>query len=240
MALTSDGVDLDADRLPDQIDRQDQPRVRSLPHQASDDALSGPCVTSTIMPSRISGQGSNWRSLSTSRRMPRSPARESARFAVERDDVDDAGALQDRQPLCAVEPREAVAGKQRPVDLLLAVFPAAPARDRRQEGFEPFRSSCSRTTCSCRERVQMAYHAGASVHVSGSSTAAAPLRLGRASAFVDLLQLLVLPLDDRLRAQRVRNFRISTCVRASATLSAIRSRTSSNGCTSASLQRLRA
>ena len=55
------------------------------------------------------------------------------RLAVERDDVDDAGALQDRQRVGDVESREAVAGKQRPVDLLLAILPAAPARDRRQK-----------------------------------------------------------------------------------------------------------
>ena len=58
--------------------------------------------------------------------------------AVERDDADDAGALEDRQPLGAVEPRETVAGKERPVDLLLAILPAAPARDRREERLEPF------------------------------------------------------------------------------------------------------
>ena len=36
----------------------------------------------------------------------------------------------------AIEARETVAGKQRPVDLLLAILPAAPARDRRQEGLD--------------------------------------------------------------------------------------------------------
>ena len=35
-----------------------------------------------------------------------------------------------------IEAREAVAGKQRPVDLLLAILPAAPARDGRQEGVD--------------------------------------------------------------------------------------------------------
>ena len=49
------------------------------------------------------------------------------RLAVERHDVHDAGALQDRQRVVRIEARETVAGKQRPVDLLLAVLPAAPA-----------------------------------------------------------------------------------------------------------------
>src|SRR5262245_22421785 len=56
----------------------------------------------------------------------------------EGNDADDAGALQDRQSLTRVETRKAVAGKQRPVDLLLSIFPAAPARNGRQEGFDPF------------------------------------------------------------------------------------------------------
>src|SRR6185369_7319064 len=50
--------------------------------------------------------------------------------AVERDDAHDAAALEDRQPLGSVEPDETVAGKERPVDLFLAVLPAAPARNR--------------------------------------------------------------------------------------------------------------
>ena len=59
-------------------------------------------------------------------------------FAVERDDVDDARAAQDRQPLIGIEAREAVAGKERPVDLLLPILPAAPAGDGGQEGLDAF------------------------------------------------------------------------------------------------------
>src|SRR5687768_7569952 len=59
-------------------------------------------------------------------------------LAVEGNDVDHTGALQDRHPFATVEARETVAGKQGPIDLLLAILPAAPLRDRRQEGFEPF------------------------------------------------------------------------------------------------------
>ena len=40
-------------------------------------------------------------------------------LAFERHDVDDAGALEHRKPVPRVEPREAVSGKERPVDLLL-------------------------------------------------------------------------------------------------------------------------
>src|SRR5688572_24587890 len=55
------------------------------------------------------------------------------RLTIERHDVDDAGALQHRERIIGVEAREAVPGKQRPVDLLLAVLPAAPLRNGRQE-----------------------------------------------------------------------------------------------------------
>src|SRR3954468_10107310 len=53
----------------------------------------------------------------------------------------------------------------------------------------PLRSSCSRTTCSCRERVQIAYHALLSDGLGGNLL------------LVGFLELLVLPLDDRLGAQ---------------------------------------
>src|SRR5262249_18726915 len=55
------------------------------------------------------------------------------RLSLERHDADDAGALQDRQRVFDVEAREAVAGEERPVDLLLAIFPAAPAGDGGEE-----------------------------------------------------------------------------------------------------------
>ena len=58
------------------------------------------------------------------------------RLALDRDDVDHAAALQHVQPLARIEPRETVAGKERPVDLLLPVLPAAPPRHRRQERFD--------------------------------------------------------------------------------------------------------
>src|SRR5262249_47296528 len=58
------------------------------------------------------------------------------RLALERDDVHDTRALQHGQPVHRVEPRETVAGEQRPVDLLLAVLPAAPPCDSGQEGLD--------------------------------------------------------------------------------------------------------
>ena len=165
------GIDFDADRLADQIHRQDQPRVGALAHQPSRTPFNGPCVTSTIIAfpdqrARIV--------LQVALDQPADAVDLDAPgigddLAVERDDGDDAGAFQDGQPFVGVEAREAVAGKQRPVDLLLAILPAAPAGNRRQKRLEPFRSSCSRTTCSWRERVQTAYHAGASC--IGRSTA---------------------------------------------------------------------
>ena len=42
VGLDVGGVDFDADRLADQVDRQHEPRVGVLAHQPADDALSGP------------------------------------------------------------------------------------------------------------------------------------------------------------------------------------------------------
>src|ERR1700724_1935125 len=55
---------------------------------------------------------------------------------LERHDVDDAGALQDGQGVDWIKADEAVAWKERPVDLLFPILPAAPTRDRRQERVE--------------------------------------------------------------------------------------------------------
>ena len=48
----------------------------------------------------------------------------------------DAVALQDAEPLVGHEAREAVAGEERPVDLLLAVLPVAPLADGGEEHFD--------------------------------------------------------------------------------------------------------
>src|SRR5688572_13549667 len=63
--------------------------------------------------------------------------RDWSRLAVHRDDADDTSAFEDRQPIASVEPRETVAGEQRPVDLLLAILPSAPLRDGRQKHVNP-------------------------------------------------------------------------------------------------------
>src|SRR5207249_11059729 len=55
------------------------------------------------------------------------------RLTLDRHDVDDARALQHRQRIVGIELREAVAGEQRPVDLLFPIFPPAPARDGGEE-----------------------------------------------------------------------------------------------------------
>src|SRR4029079_9886333 len=60
------------------------------------------------------------------------------RFALERHDVHDARALEHRQRVGRIEARETVAGKQRPVDLFLAIFPAAPAGNGGKKRFEVF------------------------------------------------------------------------------------------------------
>src|SRR4029450_36571 len=53
-------------------------------------------------------------------------------------ELHDAAAFQDDQRVRWIDPYEAVAGKQRPVDPLSAILPAAPSRDRRQKSLEAF------------------------------------------------------------------------------------------------------
>ena len=174
------------------------------------------------MPSWIIGHGSYGSSLSTSSADAVDLVLGNRRrLALERDDVDDAGALQDRQALARIEAREAVAGKQRPVDLLLAILPAAPARDRRQEGLDvlllelladdllvarprPDRVPADvRIGCTRDPAVQAR---SASRSSADQLSPALPVSLERLPAlgerlFVGLLQLVVLPVDGRLRAQ---------------------------------------
>ena len=65
------GVDFDAHRLADQIDRQHERRAFGASFRSSRPTTprSGPWITSTIIPSWMSGHGSNCRSLPTSSRM---------------------------------------------------------------------------------------------------------------------------------------------------------------------------
>jgi hypothetical protein len=129
------------------------------------------------------------------------------RLAVERDDVDDAGALEDRQRVGRVEAREAVAGKQRPVDLLLAILPAAPAGDRRQERLDLLAFELVADDL----LVARARPDREPLRAARSLVMAAPA-LPAASALLErLLHVLVLPLDDRLRAQLLEYFWNSPC-----------------------------
>src|SRR5262249_55886575 len=56
-------------------------------------------------------------------------------LTLEGDDVDDAGAFQNRQRVFRIELGETVAGEEGPIDLLLAVFPPAPSGNRREKSF---------------------------------------------------------------------------------------------------------
>ena len=97
-ALDVRGIDFDAHGLADQIDRRARAaRARPCAPAGRRRPSAGRARLRPSCPSRISGHGSNCRSLSTSRRMPSISTSGNRRdLAVERDDVDDAGALQDR------------------------------------------------------------------------------------------------------------------------------------------------
>ena len=137
---TSAASDFDADGLADQIHRQHEPRVALLAHRAARRRpCSGPCVTSTIMPfadqrARIELQIA----LDQLADARRSRARESAPISPSNDTMLTTPVHFRTGSRSAASKRdEAVAGKERPVDLLLAILPAAPPRDRREERLEP-------------------------------------------------------------------------------------------------------
>src|SRR5947207_5556531 len=128
VGLDVGGVHFDADRLPDEIDREHEPRLRRvLPRQPSDDALQRTVDDFHHHPFVNHGTGIKLQLAGDqhpdavefvfgNRR----------RLALERHDVDDPRALQNGQCVVGVELREAVAREQRPVDFLLAILPAAP------------------------------------------------------------------------------------------------------------------
>src|SRR3954471_5762519 len=125
------GVDFDAYGLADQVDGQHQARLRFvLAQQPADDAAQRAvydpnqqaCANhrTGIELQIAADQNANAFKLVFGNRRG---------LAFERHDVHDSRALQDAESVLRVKARKAVARKQRPVDLLLPVLPAAPARD---------------------------------------------------------------------------------------------------------------
>src|SRR5688572_16743915 len=131
-------IDFDADRLADEIHRQHQTRVRSLAHQPPDHPLQRTVRHFHHHP--LTDQGTRIE-LQVALDQPPDAVDlvlgDGNDLAVERHDADHAGAGQDRKTLRRMNARETVARKERPVDLLLAILPAAPAGDRGKERFEP-------------------------------------------------------------------------------------------------------
>src|SRR5262245_46593815 len=124
-------VHFNAHRLTDQIHREHEARLRRvLAHQPPDhsaqrsvdhfDHHAFPDQRTRIELQIAADQDANAVELVCGDRR---------RLPLERYDIDDAGAFQDGQRIGRVESRETVAGKERPVDLLLPILPAAPARD---------------------------------------------------------------------------------------------------------------
>ena len=102
--------------------------------------FSGPCTTSTREPSFRNGHGSY---LQPARHQPPDALHldvgHRRQLAVERHDRRHAVAGHHAQRITRVEPGEAVAGEQRPVDLLAAVLPAAPAGDGGEKDLDALR-----------------------------------------------------------------------------------------------------
>src|SRR4029453_4386910 len=105
--------------------------------------------------------------------------------------------------ILGVESSKAVAGKKRPVDLLFAILPAAPARDRRQEHIDvPLGQLLAHDLLMARARPDGKPARG----TQGIRAWDQGLGLRRRfrwrfqALVVGLLELGILPLDDRLAA----------------------------------------
>src|SRR5207237_3839395 len=118
--------------------RQHQPRVRTLAHQTADHAFERTVDHLDHHPFANERTGVELQiALHETANAVDLMLGNRNDLAVERHDVDDTGALEHGKTIGAVETDEAVAGKQRPIDLLLAILPAAPLRDRGQERLDP-------------------------------------------------------------------------------------------------------
>src|SRR5450759_1508677 len=234
ISLDIRGVDFDADGLADEIDGENEARVRPLACEPPHDPLQG--AVRHFDHHAFTNQRAGIE-LEFALHQPPDALDLVLRYrhdvAVERDDVHDAGALQDGQPLVAVEAHEAVPGEERPVDLLLAVFPVAPARNRREKGFEtlPF-ELLAHDLLVARARPEGVPRRGV-VHGDYCllQTAYCELPAGSAAICFSYAFFSSSFFHSMIACvrRRARNFFISVWVRAPATLSAIRSRTASNG-----------
>jgi|SRR2546425_715422 len=128
-------IHLDADRLTNQVHRQDKTGFGGvLSHEAADDAAQRAVHDFHHRPF-----ANHWTRV-VLQLAPDEQAnavdlvvRNRRRLPLERHDVHHAGALEDRQRIDRLEPRKTVAGKQGPIDPFLAVLPPAPSGNGRQE-----------------------------------------------------------------------------------------------------------
>ena len=131
-------VDFHAHPLTDQIDRQHQSCVRPLADQASDNTSQR--AVYHLDPRPLADQ---WARIILQVGLDQMTYAvdldlgNGCNLTVERDDVDDTRTLKHGQTYAGIEAREAVARKQRPVDLLLAVLPSALARNGRKKDLDP-------------------------------------------------------------------------------------------------------
>src|SRR6187455_3435209 len=117
-------VDFDADCLTDEINREHQPSVRAFSQQSSDDPLQR-SVDHFHHHSFVNERARI--ELQIALNQPADPFDlefgDRCDLAVERHDIHHAGARENRQPFFRIESRETIPGEERPVDLLLPIFP---------------------------------------------------------------------------------------------------------------------
>src|SRR5262245_53409651 len=132
------GIDFHRDSLADQVHGQDEPRAALVfTHQPSNNASQW-AVDDLDHHAFVDQRARVVLQLAVDQQPDALElvVRNRGRFALERDYIDDTRALEDWKRVGRVEPDEAVARKERPIDFLLPILPAAPAADRGQKHFE--------------------------------------------------------------------------------------------------------
>ena len=130
-------VDFDADALPNQIDGENKARMGPLPYEAAHNTFQRAVLD---LDHHAFSNERAWVELQIAFDQTADPVDfmvgDGGGSPLERYDVDDAAAFQYRERVLFFESREAIAGKQGPVDLLFTIFPAAPAGDGGKERVE--------------------------------------------------------------------------------------------------------
>jgi hypothetical protein len=127
-------------RLRDHLDGQDEPRAVAFAHEATGDAFEGTMDHLDGIAFLDEGYGVELElALDESSDPVNLVLRQRCQFAAERDNSGHQRAALNAHVVVGIESSEAITGKERPVDGLLAILPSTPARDGGQKDLDAAR-----------------------------------------------------------------------------------------------------